>query len=180
MATALKFKRIDAPLDPETVFVSIYGESEYAFWLDSSRPGAHARFSFMGDASGPLAEVLRHEVGEGEPLTTRLQQRLEQLRPTEVPDLPFEFDCGFVGYLGYEMKAECGYSSLHQSEHPDAALIFSDRLIAFDHDESSVYLLCLHEPGEEDTADAWISEVGGRLVGRPGESRRTLPAVVRR
>ena len=180
MATALKVKRIDAPLDPGAAFVSIYGESDHAFWLDSSRPGERGRFSFMGDASGPLSEVIHHEAGDGEPLFARLQQRLKWLRPAEVPDLPFEFDCGFVGYLGYELKSECGYGSPHRSQHPDAALLFADRLIAFDHDQGSVYLLCLHEPSEEDIADAWIIEVGGRLAGETGESRRTLPAVVRR
>ena len=30
-------KRLDAPVDPERVFASLYGESANAFWLDSSR-----------------------------------------------------------------------------------------------------------------------------------------------
>ncbi|HKO37604.1 MAG TPA: aminodeoxychorismate synthase component I [Solirubrobacterales bacterium] len=176
----LKVHDLRAPLDPETAFVSLFGKSEHAFWLDSSSTGERGRFSFMGDAGGPLAEVLLHKAGEGEPLLGRLQQRLDELRPAEIPDLPFEFDCGFVGYLGYEMKAECGFNSPHRSEHPDAAFLFSDRVIAFDHKESCTYLLCLHEPGEEDAADVWISEVERRLLGKPGEGRRTRPAVVRR
>jgi para-aminobenzoate synthetase len=176
----LAVRKLDANLNAEAAFVSLYGKSKHAFWLDSSSPGERGRFSFMGDASGPLAEVVLHNVGEGQPLLERLQQRLEELRPAEPPDLPFEFNCGFVGYLGYELKAECGLTSPHSYEHPDAAFIFSDRLVAFDHEESRTYLLCLHEPGEEDVADAWISEVGRRLLGEPGEPRRTLPAVVRR
>ncbi|HEX6152548.1 MAG TPA: aminodeoxychorismate synthase component I [Solirubrobacterales bacterium] len=178
--TALKARRLDAHPDPEAAFVSLYGDSEHAFWLDSSRSDERGHFSFMGDASGPLAEVVLHNAGEGQPLLDRLQQRLEELRPTDLPDLPFEFNCGFAGYLGYEMKAECGYDSPHSSRHPDAAFIFSDRLVAFDHEEGCTYLLCLHKLGEEDIADAWISEVERRLLGQPGESRRTLPAVVRR
>ncbi|HEX7279612.1 MAG TPA: hypothetical protein VF255_08335, partial [Solirubrobacterales bacterium] len=172
----LKVRRLGAFPDPEALFISLYGESDHAFWLDSSRPGNHARFSFMGDASGPLAEVVLHEAGEKD-LLDHLQQRLKELRPAEIPDLPFEFDCGFVGYLGYEMKAECGLTSPHRSDLPDAAFIFADRLIAFDHLESRTYLLCLHRPDEEAAADAWIAEVERRLSGRPGEGRRTLPAV---
>ncbi|HEU5251702.1 MAG TPA: aminodeoxychorismate synthase component I [Solirubrobacterales bacterium] len=182
--TKLEVRRLDALPDPETAFASLYGTSECAFWLDSSRPGPRARLSFMGDASGPLSEVLRHEAGEGEPLLDRLQARLDALRPAEVPDLPFEFDCGFVGYLGYELKAECGHASPHPSEHPDAALIFSDRLVAFDHEQHQTYLLCLHQPGERDAAEAWLKatemKLGALPVGRPGDPRRTLPAVVRR
>ena len=182
--TKLQVRKLEALPDPEAAFVSLYAQSEHAFWLDSSRPGARARFSFMGDASGPLAEVIRHEAGEGEPLLDRLQRRLEVLRPTTIPDLPFEFDCGFVGYLGYELKSECGYASPHQSEHPDAALILSDRLIAFDHERRQTYLLCLHRLGEEEGADTWIEATAKKLRALPdgesGDPRRTHPAVVRR
>ncbi|TMK57652.1 MAG: aminodeoxychorismate synthase component I [Actinobacteria bacterium] len=161
--TKLQARKLDAHPDPEAAFVALYGASTHAFWLDSSRPGARGRFSFMGDASGPLAEVIRHEAGEGEPLLDRLQRRLEALRPAESPDLPFEFDCGFVGYLGYELKAECGYATPHDSPHPDAALIFSDRLVAFDHEQQQTYLLCLHRPEEEPAAEAWLEVTSARL-----------------
>jgi para-aminobenzoate synthetase len=190
--TKVRVRQIDALPAPEAAFVSLYGESEHAFWLDSSRPGPRGRFSFMGDACGPLAEVITHKAGEGEALIDRLQRRLEELRPTDLPDLPFEFDCGFVGYLGYEMKAECGYASPHGSHHPDAAFILSDRLVAFDHAEGRTYLLTLlteqGKEGEEIGADAerWLDDTAARLLdlpaasdGESGDPRRTLPAVVR-
>ena len=186
-ATEVRVESLDLLPDPEAAFAALCGESEHAFWLDSSRPGERGRFSFMGDASGPLAEVIEHRAGEGTPLLDRLQERLDQLRPTKLPDLPFEFNCGFVGYLGYELKSECGFESPHSSPHPDAALIFSDRLIAFDHREEATYILCLHKLGEEEAAEEWISttaahlaNLGAASAGAPGESRRTLPAVVRR
>jgi para-aminobenzoate synthetase len=183
-ALGLQVRCLDAFPNPEVAFGSLYGSSEYAFWLDSSRPGERGRFSFMGDASGPLAEVIRHEAGEGEPLFERLQRRIEELRPTEVSGLPFEFDCGFVGYLGYELKSECGHRSPHPSPHPDAVLIFSDRLLAFDHEEQQTYLLCLHRPEEEPAAEAWLNATETKLRALPdggtGDPRRTLPAVVRR
>ncbi len=184
--TRLAVRALEALPEAERAFGALYGESKYAFWLDSARPGGHARFSFMGDASGPLAEVIEHRAGEGKPLLDRLQERLEELRPTELPDLPFEFDCGFVGYLGYELKSECGYPSPNSFPHPDAALIFSDRLIAFDHEENQTYLLCLHRLGEEDAAEKWISATAaqfndlGASEGTSGESRRTYQAGVRR
>ncbi|HEU5063735.1 MAG TPA: aminodeoxychorismate synthase component I [Solirubrobacterales bacterium] len=171
--TALKVRKLDLLPSAERAFGALYAGSEYAFWLDSSRMGEKGRFSFMGDASGPLSEVLRHNAGEGEPLFDRLRPRLDALRPADLPDLPFEFDCGFVGYLGYELKAECGYESPHRSEHPDAAFIFSDRLIAFDHEQEQTYLLCLHRLGEEEAAEAWFDTTASRLTesangGEPG------------
>jgi para-aminobenzoate synthetase len=183
MATALKVHRLDRLPGPERAFASLYGQSEFAFWLDSSRPDPRARFSFMGDAGGPLAEVIQHQAGEGQRLLGRLRCRLDALRPAELAGLPFEFDCGFVGYLGYEMKAECGYGSAHRSEHPDAAFVFADRMIAFDHVQGCVYLLCLHELGAEEEAADWLELTAAQLralpAGEPGEPRRTLPAVVR-
>ncbi len=212
---AISARMLDALPDPEAAFVSLYGESENAFWLDSSRPGERGRFSFIGDASGPLAEVVAYDVERGE-LTLRrpareqgsvggrpamrvsresifdyLDRRTAELRPAEPPDLPFEFDCGFVGYLGYELKAECGHGSQHSSEHPDAAFILADRVIAFDHEAGRTYLLALHraseERGNQDSSDDWLKTTAthlASLAGAPnggwGESRRTLPAVVRR
>jgi para-aminobenzoate synthetase len=176
--TNLRTRCLDVLPDTEAVFVSLYAESPHAFWLDSSRSGERGRFSFMGDAGGPLAEVVKHKAGEGKPLFDRLQRRLEELRPTELPDLPFEFDCGFVGYLGYEMKGECGYGSPHSSGHPDAAFIFSDRIIAFDHEEGRTYLLTLltqqGKEGEGIGADAerWLDSTAARLtaIAAGGES----------
>jgi para-aminobenzoate synthetase len=172
-STKLEVRILDVLPNAERAFVALYGDSEHAFWLDSSRPGERGRFSFMGDASGPLAEVILHEAGEGEPLLDRLQARLDALRPAELPGLPFEFDCGFVGYLGYELGSECGHATSHRSDHPDAALIFSDRLIAFDHAEGRTYLLTLltrqGKEGEEIGADAeaWLDATESRLAAIP-------------
>ena len=156
--------------DPEATFVSIYGASECAYWLDSSRVGARGRFSFMGDAEGPLAEVIRHDARCGEPLLDRLRRRLDALRPADVPGLPFEFDCGFVGYFGYEMKSEAGHAPGHPTDHPDAAFILSDRLIAFDHEEQQTYLLCLHEHAGEEAAEAWLDATESRLLDLAGRA----------
>src|SRR5690606_28353546 len=48
-------RRIDAAPDVERLFLALYGASRNAFWLDSSRPGPLARFSFMGADGGPRA-----------------------------------------------------------------------------------------------------------------------------
>jgi para-aminobenzoate synthetase len=160
----LAVTRLDVWPDPEAAFAALYAHSENAFWLDSSRPGPRARFSFMGDASGPLAEVTTHNVGADESIFEYFDRRTAELRPAKLPDLPFEFDCGFVGYLGYELKAECGYASPHESEHPDAAFLLADRVIAFDHEERCAHLLCLHEVGEEREAEAWLDATIRRLA----------------
>ncbi|HEX5712592.1 MAG TPA: aminodeoxychorismate synthase component I [Solirubrobacterales bacterium] len=173
----LSWRRLDGLPDPGRVFGALFGASRSAFWLDSARQDAGARFSFMGDASGPLAATVTYDVSVGEVTTERggeaevtkesifdyLQRELERLRPATVPDLPFDFGCGFAGYLGYELKADCGANNAHASKHPDGAFILADRLLAFDHDEGCVYLLCLHETDGASAADEWLTTTATRL-----------------
>ena len=179
--------------EPEAVFDAIYAESESAFWLDSS---AGARFSFMGDATGPLAFTLRYRHREGRcTLSDSSGQRVREgsvfdvmrevlrERATHEPSLPFDFQGGFVGYLGYGLKAECGGEDRHEAEEPDAQLHFCDRFIAFDHVERATYVVALTVSSETDDETAkWMTRVGARLPAsrslRP-EARDVSPATVR-
>jgi para-aminobenzoate synthetase len=176
----LRVERLETLYDTERAFVALYGESESAFWLDSSRIDERARFSFMGDCSGPLAATITYHVHERELQIARaegtevlresifdyLSRELRRLRRPAHP-LPFDFNCGFVGYFGYELKADCGGSEAHRSSMPDAALRFADRLIAFDHREQCTYLLCLADSEHLEAADGWIAETRSRLDSLP-------------
>lgn len=79
------------------------------------------------------------------------------------PELPFDFRCGFAGYLGYELKAECDGAAAHAAATPDAALVFAARLLAIDHLAGTTYLLALAAPGEEGEAERWLREAERRL-----------------
>jgi len=158
-------REIEAAPDPEALFADLFGEEPYAFWLDSASSGAAARFSFMG-APGPLGFTLTHRVGEGEPFFERLEGELERLRP-EAPDLPFDFSCGFVGCLGYELKAECGGAAAHEAPTPDASLIFADRMVAIDHAEGTVHLLSLVDAKTRASAESWLTATEVSLAHSP-------------
>ena len=170
-------RRLDTWCEPEAVFGELYADRENAVWLDSARPDPGvARFSFVGAPDGPLGQVVRYDVETGtlvvdrasgrETLTASvldyLRAELTRLR-TDAPELPFDFTCGFAGYLGYELKAECGGRLEHSSSVPDAALVLCDRLIAFDHQERRIYLLALADPAGAEAADAWLATTAGRV-----------------
>jgi para-aminobenzoate synthetase len=177
---SLQVERIDRELDPEQVFVNLYGDHRYAFWLDSSKVDERSRFSFMGATGGPLSSVITYDVAarrvnvargvstevHEESIFDYLSREMKRLRYLS-DDLPFDFNCGFVGYFGYELKADVEGDLPHQSSMPDAAFIFADRLIAFDHYEKCVYLLCVTEPTSEDEGRRWISETAARLEAMP-------------
>jgi para-aminobenzoate synthetase len=177
-------RRLDSISDPERAFAHLYGGSPNAFWLDSSTMGERGRFSFMGDSEGPLAAVVTYDLGAGEVRIERgggvevrvesifdyLGRELERLRPLSAA-LPFDFDCGFAGFLGYELKAECDGVAAHVASTPDAAFVLADRVIAFDHRERHAYLLSLT------TADPWIEETAQRLAALPPLDEPRLDAL---
>jgi para-aminobenzoate synthetase len=64
---------------------------------------------------------------------------------------------GFVGYLGYECKADCGSSNTHKSDVPDAVQMLANRVIAVDHTTGRTYAMALCV-GEEPDALEWLEQ----------------------
>jgi para-aminobenzoate synthetase len=167
--------RLSSDVRPDVVFDALYRDAEHGFWLDSSSEGGPTgRFSFMGDASGPLARVVTADVWTRRVEVTGaaaveggffdwLEADLAR-HTVDVPDLPFDFALGWVGYLGYELKAESGGERAHRSAHPDAAMIFADRAVAFDHREGEVHLLALAEVDDVAPALHWLRRTEDRVA----------------
>lgn len=174
--------------DAEIVFATLFAGACHAYWLDSSRvERGLARFSYMGSASGPLGSLVRYSYASNQlwiesrrrserleiDVFTFLKCELERLRVADC-DEPFDFVGGFVGYFGYELKALCGGDYVHRSALPDAAFLFSDRFVVFDHAERACYLVCLVNAGCEQEAEEWFVAVAKRLARSPGSDRSEM------
>lgn len=178
--------------NPEVLFSVLFGSSASGFWLDSSmaQPGL-SRFSFMGDTAGPLSETLTYSAGDGNVIVTDaegirtepgsmfdvLERRLAERRLPSGAEgvdggLPFGFTGGYVGYFGYEMKADCGAPTPHRADTPDSVWIFADRLVAVDHETGVTYLIAVHDDSDMMRASAreWIEETARRVraLAEPG------------
>jgi len=140
-------RAIPLPAAPETIFRNLFARERYAFWLDSSLVSEKSRFSFMGAAS----EVIRYRVGEAERLFHRLQEELNGIE-VHAPDLPFDFHGGYVGYLGYELKADCGSPSKHRSPFPDAILVRVEGFLAIDHLDNTLWIVSHDRPDDQTEA----------------------------
>ena len=179
-AYRLHTRRITAAVDAERAFTRISADAPRAFWLDSSRvEGGQSRFSFFGDGTGPLSEFVRYDVDSGLCEIERPGRPVRKVRASvfdylkrqlaahqvDATGLPFDFTTGYVGYFGYELKADCGSPNRHQAETPDACWLFADRLIAVDHQEGHTYALCLAENTPQGTRDAadWLDTVMAQL-----------------
>jgi para-aminobenzoate synthetase len=186
----LEVRRLDRLHDAERVFCHLYAQERHAFWLDSSKVSDNrSRFSFMGAAGGPLSSVVTYDVAAGEvevvrPNGTEVQRESifdyldrELRRLGKVHErLPFDLTAGFVGYLGYELKADCEGELPHRSPLPDSAFVFADRLIAFDHHEQATYIVCLTDPATAAAGQAWIDEVSQELETLPELPPLDLPS----
>ncbi|MGW3648856.1 aminodeoxychorismate synthase component I [Streptomyces sp. NPDC000878] len=178
----LHTRRIATAVDTEAAFGRMYAGSPRAFWLDSSQvEEGRSRFSFFGDDSGPLAEFVRYDVTSGVCEIERagrpprkvkasvfdyLKRKLIS-RQVDATGLPFDFTGGYVGYFGYETKADCGASpNVHQAQTPDACWLFADRLIAVDHQEGYTYAVCVAEDTPQATLEAadWLDGALAQLT----------------
>ena len=169
-------RRLPYFVEPGDVFEKHFGGSAKSFWLDSSLIAGGARFSFMGDNSGPFSELVSYKVQAGETRIERmgaverypgsvfdyLDAQLKQFDSFDA-DFPFDFNLGYVGYFGYEMKAECGYPENHVADTPDAMWLLADRALVFDHLEEVIYLLVMDTITSQPRAEAWMSRCEDEL-----------------
>ena len=185
-------RRLELRPDTEAAYRELYAESAHGFWLDSSAViDGLSRFSFMGDGSGPLAEYLTYRVAEGavgieyaDGRRERVEQPFfdylaDQLRVRQVPTpagLPFDFNLGYIGYLGYELKADTGGRAAYRAETPDAAMLFADRLVALDHQEGTVHLLALSAGADGSAAEWWLDRTSLVLSALPSAAAGGEPA----
>ena len=122
-----------APTEP--LFEALFGDCAHAFWLDSAdAPSRLAQCSYLGTSAGPERCVLEYDVHEGrvtrhdaagvsveEASIFDVLDRELSARAIATPEGPARgLLSGFVGYLGYECKADCGSPNTHRSDVPDA------------------------------------------------------------
>ena len=158
----------------ERLFNRCFLQEGAAIWLDSNRAGyGSGRFSFLCAPSGLLGRIATADVTQ-RTVTVRkpsgektvfhkdcLDWLSEELQNHQVepPKAAFEFSLGWLGYLGYELKAQCGAELAHPSPYPDAALLFCDRGIVIDHQENKLHLLTLTDSGTEKDANLWLDRI---------------------
>jgi para-aminobenzoate synthetase len=169
-ALKLHWRTLEGEPLAEQLFERLFGAAEHAFWLDSAdAPTTLAQRSFMGTSAGVERKVLEYDVARGvvtlhgaDGTSTEhgsvfeILDRQLQARRLELPEgIPEGLVGGFVGYLGYECKADCGSPVVHESDVPDAVMMLANRVIAIDHTTSRTHLLAVSEQDGEE-AERWI------------------------
>jgi para-aminobenzoate synthetase len=166
----LRLRALDGEPLTEHLFEQLFGAEENAFWLDSvDAPTRLAQSSYMGTSAGRDRCLLSYDVEAGEVAIERARRdtvehrSIFDLLDREIAKHAIEPPAqltrgligGFVGYLGYELKADCGSPNEHSSDMPDALMMLANRVIAVDHVRRRTYVCAV---GREDDAeaDSWL------------------------
>jgi len=186
----LRAVRLPHWFDPADVFDLLHAESPYAVWLDAGA-GALTGMSYLA-AAHPGSRFVTASAGAGTVTCSRpmdsdptpvtsvgsifdfLRSDLGGVGAAGGPD-DIGFRLGWVGWFGYGLAQPALDAT--DGAAPDAALLFVDRAIAFDHAARTVTLLARASAGEpgNDTED-WLSDTTLRLGAlRPDASRPDAP-----
>ncbi len=169
--TRLLLRTVTGETSTEGIFERLFADAEHAFWLDSAdAPTRLAQSSYLGTSAGAGRCVLEHDVDGGAVKvhsagSTAIERGSifdvldRELAGRSIPTpegISPNLLGGFVGYLGYECKADCGAINEHSSDVPDAVLMLANRLVAVDHVHQLTHVLAVCAPGEEADAELWL------------------------
>ena len=143
-------------IDPALAFGALYSDKERAVWLDSGMHAASGMSYLAVGARLATASVENSTItvdGQTTPGEILDFLRAELAAGSETSGDGFRL--GWVGWLGYELRAQTmGTPARAGARYPDAALLFIDRAIVFDHSDRSMRLIALGNDWSGEL-DAW-------------------------
>ena len=188
----LRMRTLEGEAPTEYVYEELFAEHDPSFWLDSAdAPTWLAQCSYMGTTAGADRCFVSYDVDSGEVAVNRggvetiehksifdyLQKEMERIKIDPPEGVERGLVGGYVGYLGYELKADCGSPNVHSSDMPDAALMLANRVVAVDHTKDKTYLFALCH-SDDHAAEAWLDEAEqlvSRAIAEPPEDRPLAP-----
>ncbi|MGO3751540.1 MAG: aminodeoxychorismate synthase component I [Peptoniphilaceae bacterium] len=151
----LRYEVLDKRYESKDIFESLHEYDSKVLWLDSSKIEKDlSRFSIFGMSSPCRGHILKYNTdkkelekiydsGKKEVFNISIFDYLKEnkLNWQGLDELPCDFQLGYIGYLGYELKKECIVENKHSYNYPDAYFRYVDRAIIIDHLENKVYVL---------------------------------------
>jgi para-aminobenzoate synthetase len=188
----LRMRTLEGQAPTEHVYEKLFAEHAPSFWLDSAdAPTWLAQCSYMGTTAGAERCFVSYDVDAGEVSVDRagvetvehksifdyLQRELDRIAIDPPEGVDRGLVGGYVGYLGYELKADCGSPNVHSSDLPDAALMLANRVVAVDHTKDKTYVFALCR-GEDLEAELWLDaaeELIAAAIAEPPAERPLAP-----
>ncbi|KRC62424.1 hypothetical protein ASE14_00865 [Agromyces sp. Root81] len=173
MSRRIRSRLLTAWRDPELVFRDLIADSEYAVWLDGGAEAvsgisvlavAHAASEFV-TADAMRGTVTRSRPASADPGEATREASVFEVLADGFRDAAVERVgvaapgvLGWIGWFGYELGALLNEVSAEPAETPDAAFLFVDRAIVFDHGAGAVRLVWLDSVSTA-VGEAWADAV---------------------
>lgn len=164
----LYYEMIDASFDTAEIYEKLYNYDDKTLWLDSSRvQEGLSRFSIFGLQSANRGHTLKYDVDKKIVKKTYTNDKCEEfhenifdylkarrIRWDYDESLPFDFQLGYIGYFGYELKKDTeNVQNKYSFEYPDAYFKYCDRALVYDHMDEKLYILSYNDDKD------WINDV---------------------
>jgi para-aminobenzoate synthetase len=190
----LQMREIEGQAPTEYVYERLFADAETSFWLDSAdAPTWLAQCSYMGTTAGAERCVAYYDVDSGEIALNRagvesvqhksifdyLDREMKRIAVEPPEGIERGLVGGYVGYLGYELKADCGSTNVHSSDMPDAAMMLANRVVAVDHTKGKTYVFALCR-GEDAEAELWLDATQDLIeeaIANPPAERPLAPPI---
>jgi para-aminobenzoate synthetase len=184
-------RTLEGAAPTEHLYERLFADAECSFWLDSAdAPTWLAQCSYMGTSAGPCERHLSYDVdaatttvrtpaGEEErhgSIFDLLEGELKDLRAEAPIGVDRGLMGGYVGYLGYELKADCGATNVHSSDLPDAALMLANRVVAVDHARARTHVFALVRADVDGPKTKEIGEFSAHQHGEVAAERAAATA----
>jgi para-aminobenzoate synthetase len=188
----LRMRTLEGEAPTEYVYEELFAGHDPSFWLDSAdAPTWLAQCSYMGTTAGDERCFVTYDVDTGEVAVDRdgvesiehrsifdyLDRELKRIKIDPPEGVDRGLVGGYVGYLGYELKADCGSPNVHSSDMPDAAMMLANRVVAVDHTKDKTYVFALCRADDRE-AEAWLDaaeELIARAIAEPPAERPLAP-----
>jgi para-aminobenzoate synthetase len=188
----LRMRTLEGAAPTEHVYEQLFAAHDPSFWLDSAdAPTWLAQCSYMGTTAGADRCFVTYDVDSGEVAVDRggvetterksifdyLHRELGRIKVDPPEGVERGLVGGYVGYLGYELKADCGSPNVHSSDMPDAAMMLANRVVAVDHTKDRTYVFALCR-GEDPEAEMWLDaaeELIAAAIAEPPAERPPAP-----
>ncbi|WP_426521119.1 anthranilate synthase component I family protein [Diaminobutyricibacter sp. McL0618] len=170
---------VDEWLEPEAAFLTAFVGEPYVAWLDAGMDADSGISVIVAATEGSrfaTGSVADGTVSIGRPggeAATRAADILDVLADSlaEFGDLSprhrdaTDFTLGWIGWLGYEYGAAANGIPVAPTRAPDAAMLFAERAVVFDHAARSVELIALDQEGAAEWADALRARLAASVTG---------------
>lgn len=153
----LAYEIIEKDFDTSELYEKLYAYDDRALWLDSSKvEEGLSRFSIFGLQGKKRGHTIKYDVDKKLVEKTFVASQEKEIYEENIFDFlkanrlrwdydetfPFDFQLGYIGYFGYELKKDTeNVSNKYSYSHPDAYLKYCDRVLVYDHLEKKLYLL---------------------------------------